>query len=228
MPRARTRSSRGAPLEINLLDLAPEKLRYLECLFDHEQAGTEFDSGEFLMGTCELSLVAALDLTWALDDYGLVRQTNAMGSPSAILVDAGREAVTRLREFRANSTNRREAARDRLLAYAHDAHHCGMDHVGPAGTAETSFAQFYGDTLASSEFVRAADYLAEKGLLTVGQRNAAGIPMYIDITAAGEDCMDQANGDVAEYLRARNAAGATVLMPGFRRMAWCGRWRAPG
>ena len=41
-------------------------------------------------------------------------------------------------------------------AYVHDAHHRGMNHVDPASTAETSFAQFYGDTLASSEFVRAA------------------------------------------------------------------------
>jgi len=33
--------------------------------------------------------------------------------------------------------------------------------------------------------------------------------MYVDITAAGEDCMEQADGDVAEYLRARSATGAT-------------------
>jgi hypothetical protein len=197
-------------LEINLLELAPEKLRYLECLFDHEQAGTDCDSSEFLMERCGLSLAAALGLTRALDGYGFVQETNAMGSPSAILADAGRDAVIRLREFRANPAYRREAARDGLLARVHDAHQQGVGNLDPASTAETRFAQFYGDVLTASEFVRAADYLAEKGLLTVGQRNADGIPMYVDITAAGEDCVDQADGDVAKYLRAVNPPSGTT------------------
>lgn len=49
------------------------------------------DSGPFLTEQCGLSMAAALDLTRALDNIGLVKECNSLDGPAAWLADGGRE-----------------------------------------------------------------------------------------------------------------------------------------
>lgn len=64
------------------------------------------ESGPSLIEQCGLSLAAALDLTRALDDMGLVKQCNGLADPAAWLADGGREAVRKIRAYRSDPANR--------------------------------------------------------------------------------------------------------------------------
>lgn len=193
---------------INAADLDSVRIRYLERLYDHEQdhPGEVLDSGPFLMEESELTLVAALGLTRALDDLGLVKECNAMGNPSAFLLDAGREFVVRLRAHRDDAAVRSAAARKAVLAYVYDAKLQGNEHPAPAETVRCSHGEFLGARLREDESLRAVDYLEAKGLLAAHARNAFGKPTYVELTDRGEDCMELTGGDVAEYLQQQRPA----------------------
>ena len=193
---------------INEADLDPVKTRYLERLYDHEpdDSGEALESGTFLIAESGLTLAAALGLTRALDDLGLVKECNAMGSPSALLRDAGREFVVRLRTDRDDPTVRSATARKALLAYVCDAKLRGQDYPDPAGTAGSRHGEFLGARLREDDILRAVDYLEAKGLLAAHARNGDGKPTFVELTARGEDCMEQTGGDVAEFLQRQRSA----------------------
>jgi hypothetical protein len=200
-------------IRLNLLDLDPVRIRYLERLHDHEQAhpGEAMESGPFLIEQSSMSLAAALDLTRTLDGMGLVNECNGLGSPAAWLTDGGREAVRKIRAHRSDPANRAAAARTAALAHTYEATLSGNEH--PGATSAAACARGHGEFLAAplnrDEMLAAVNYLEQKGLLTVGTRNAGGEAQWVSITASGEDCMEQHEGDVGEYLRRQRAAATT-------------------
>jgi DNA-binding MarR family transcriptional regulator len=153
----------------------------------------------------------ALDLTRALDNIGLVKQCNSHDGPAAWLADGGREAVTKIRAHRSDPANRAAAARKAVLAHTYEAKLNRNEHpdAASAATCTRGHGEFLADPLSRAEILAAVDYLEQKGLLTVGIRNADGKAQWVSITASGEDCMEQHEGDVSEYLRQQRAAAAT-------------------
>lgn len=200
-------------ISLNLLDLDPVKIRYLEQLHDHEQAhpGEAMESAPFLIEECGLSDVAALQLTRTLDALGLVNECNGLADPAAWLADGGREAVRKIRAYRSNPANRAAAARTAALAHIYEAKLNGMEHLDAAGAASCTHGhgEFLGAPLTRDEILAAVDYLEQKGLLTVSIRNAGGAAQGVSITARGEDCMEQHEGDVGEYLQQQRQAATT-------------------
>ncbi len=189
----------------DVANLDAVKIGYLERLYDFEQThpGQGMDSGPFLMEESGLSLVAALGLTRALDEQGLVRECNAMGSPAALLVDAGRDFVVRLRTHRADPAVRAAAARKAVLACVYDAKVKGKEMVSLDGTSRCRHGEFLGSRLTEAEVYRAYDYLAQKRLLRGHAINGSGRPTMVELTALGEDCMTDHQGDVAAFLKTR-------------------------
>jgi hypothetical protein len=200
-------------ISLNLLDLDPVRIRYLEQLYDHEQThpGQAMESAPFLIEECGLSQVAALQLTRALDALGLVDECNGLADPAAFLADGGREAVKKIRAYRSNPANRAAAARSAALAHTYEAKLNGIEHLDAGGAAacDRGHGEFLGAPLARDEILAAVNYLEQKGLLTVGIRNAAGVAQGVSITASGEDCMEQHEGDVGEYLQQQRRAATT-------------------
>jgi hypothetical protein len=200
-------------IKLNLLDLDPVRIRYLEQLYDHEQTHPReaMESGPFLIEQCGLSMAAALDLTLALDGIGLIKQCNSLGGPAAWLADGGREAVSKIRAYRSDPANRAAAARKAVLAHTYEAKLNGKEHPSAAGAATCSrgHGEFLAAPLSRDEILAAVNYLEQKGLLTVGIRNAGGEAQWVSITAAGEDCMEQHEGDVGQYLRQQRPAATT-------------------
>src|SRR5262249_41035603 len=154
------------------------RIRYLELLHDHEQThpGEAMESAPFLIEQSGLSLAAALDLTRTLAGIGLVNECNGLGSPAAWLADGGREAVRKIRAYRSDPANRATAARSAALAHTYEATLNGNDHPDAAGAAVCTrgHGEFLATPLSEDEILAAIDYLEQKGLVTVGIRNASG------------------------------------------------------
>jgi hypothetical protein len=214
----RRRRSAGDAVIINLSDLDPLRLRYLERLYDHEQIappGEAMDSAPFLIEECGLSLAAALQLTRALDGLGLVNECNGLAQPSAWLADGGREAVRALRAARADPIRRAAAARRAALAHAYEARLNGIDGVSAVSAAACdTHGHFLAGPLTERDILRAVDYLEQRRLLKVDVRNAGGDAQTVWITAEGEDCMEQHDGDVGEYLRNQRSNATTYNIGG--------------
>ena len=223
VPRKRTYDDQPSPpqvvdvgetlISLNLLDLDPVRIRYLEQLHDHEQAhpGEAMESAPFLIEECGLSQIAALQLTRALDALGLVNECNGLADPAAWLADGGREAVKKIRAYRSNPANRAAAARTAALAHSYEARLNGIAHLDAAGAASCTqgHGEFLGAPLTRDEILAAVDYLEQKCLLTVSIRNAGGVAQGVSITASGEDCMEQHEGDVSNYLQQQRQPATT-------------------
>jgi hypothetical protein len=183
------------------------KLAYLEKLYDyaHENPGRPMDSREYLMGELGLDLHAAQQLVRSLADGRLVQDARGMGAPRAYIEPDGRTLVERHRIHRNNPRAREQAARKAFLQFAAD-----EEHPTLLNFRQSQYAQWKSTEFTEQEVQAAVVYLHEKGLVTSRGVNGPMQPSHAIITADGRDCLSEADGDVAAFLRLSRTARTTV------------------
>ncbi|MFC4469294.1 hypothetical protein ACFPH6_33080 [Streptomyces xiangluensis] len=130
--------------------------------------------------------------------------------PEANLTPRGLEWMEERRRRRADPAARAAAARKGLLVWLWHRKH--EDVLLPAVTdvLNDPLSLFEGERLTDRDIDRASAYLSAKGLIK-GDRNASSDgPVQAEITAEGEDCVDNYQGDIGAYER-RNTGGTTNI-----------------
>ncbi|MFB7619868.1 hypothetical protein [Kitasatospora sp. NPDC056181] len=134
----------------------------------------------------------------------------SLGEAVADITPAGIAWVEARRRRQEDPAGRAAAARSGLLTWLWRRKHDGTRMPTLAGILEAPQSLFEGIRLTGTEIDRAAGYLTAKGLIK-GTARAIGMagPLRAEITAEGEDCVENYDADLAAYER-RNNGGATT------------------
>jgi hypothetical protein len=129
--------------------------------------------------------------------------------PAANLTPRGLEWMEERKRRRADPAARAAAARQGLLVWLWHRKHEDVLLPAVADVLNDPLFLFEGERLTGRDIDRAAAYLSAKGLIK-GDRNASSDgPVQAEITAEGEDCVDNYRGDIGAYER-RNTGGNTT------------------
>ncbi|MFD5083424.1 hypothetical protein ACFWOG_12395 [Kitasatospora sp. NPDC058406] len=128
----------------------------------------------------------------------------------ANLTPAGTAWVEGRRRRRNDPAARVAAARTGLLTWLWHRKHEGAHMPVVAQILEDPQSLFEGTRLSASEIDRAAGHLQTRGLIK-GASRAGGMdgPLRAEITAEGEDCVENYGADLAAYERRNNGGGTT-------------------
>ncbi|HZN75661.1 MAG TPA: hypothetical protein VFC00_28855 [Micromonosporaceae bacterium] len=182
-------------------DLTALRDRFLEWLYEMAMGATdtfvpatEFFRGEAINSTEELQLARQ----WASE--GLINNGSGLAGVSAALTHRGIEHVNALRQRRADPAQRRAAAVNGLLRWLYE-----VDPDGEGWTDVDKFlasprSWFAGVQLTRAQVDRAAEHLKSAGLIDGSVVEEYRGPVNAQITAAGQECVEQ-GGDVADFLR---------------------------
>ncbi|TKA03145.1 hypothetical protein [Actinacidiphila oryziradicis] len=130
--------------------------------------------------------------------------------PEANLTPRGLEWMEERRRRRADPAARAVAARRGLLVWLWHRKHEDVLLPAVADVLNDPLSLFEGERLTDRGIDRASAYLSAKGLIK-GDRNASSDgPVQAEITAEGEDCVDNYQGDIGAYER-RNTGGNTTI-----------------
>ncbi|MEU3787727.1 hypothetical protein [Streptomyces sp900129855] len=130
--------------------------------------------------------------------------------PEANLTPRGLEWMEERRRRRADPAARAAAARKGLLVWLWHRKHDDILLPAVADVLNDPLSLFEGERLTDRDIDRASAYLSAKGLIK-GDRNASSDgPVQAEITAEGEDCVDNYQGDIGAYER-RNTGGNTTI-----------------
>jgi hypothetical protein len=183
------------------LEWAEEKAR--------ETPGLSVDADEF-METHEIGLDLMFQIVWSCRDQGWIKDVSGMGNPSVFMTFDGIAAAQAQRARRTNPALRLPALRNRLLGYIYRRQHEGSSYTEVAEFLLAEESLWEGGQFEVDEIDRASEYLASRGLIkgkTVDQFRG---PAAAEVTPDGADCMEQFNGDIAEYLRVQNGGGTVI------------------
>lgn len=130
--------------------------------------------------------------------------------PEANLTPRGLEWMEERRRRRADPAARAAAARKGLLVWLWHRKHDDILLPAVADMLNDPLSIFDGERLTDRDIDRASAYLSAKGLIK-GDRNASSDgPVQAEITAEGEDCVDNYQGDIGAYER-RSTGGNTTF-----------------
>jgi hypothetical protein len=183
----------------------------IEWVYDNTKDGptggvsiTEFTEAQGLDGP------QAFQLLYYTQERGMVDAGGStMGVPEASLTHYGHEWVEQRRGRRSNPAERAKFARNSLLAWLWRCKQAGTSPALVRGILTVPLSLFEGERLAEDEFERAAAYLLEKKLITGGSKAGSYGPIYADVTAMGEDCVENYEADVSAFGR-RTIAGTVI------------------
>lgn len=167
--------------------------------------------------------VAEFGQSHGLDEkqtFGLLQYAKSRGllsdrfvsfdEPAANLTSRGLDWMAERRRRRSDPAARAAAARRGLLVWLFHRKHDDILFPTVAGVLDDPLSLFEGERLTDREIDRASAYLSAKGLIQ-GDRDASSDgPVYAEITAEGEDCVENYQGDIGAYQR-RNAGGNTTF-----------------
>jgi hypothetical protein len=191
-------------------DLTALRDRFMEWLYEMAKGATdtfvpanEFFQGEAINSTEELQLARQ----WARE--GLINNGSGLAGVSAAITHQGIEHVNALRQRRADPAQRRAAAVNGLLRW--------LDEVAPDGEGWTDVDDFLssprswfaGVQLTRVQVDRAAEYLKNAKLIDGSVVAEYRGPVNAQITAAGQECVEQ-GGDVAEFLRRERSTAPAI------------------
>ncbi|MFF7459608.1 hypothetical protein [Kitasatospora sp. NPDC008115] len=132
------------------------------------------------------------------------------GGPSANLTPAGTSWVEERRRRREDPAARVAAARTGLLTWMWHRKHDGTRMPVVAHVLEAPQSLFEGIRLTASDINRAAGHLQAKGMIKGTTPGWGGDgPLRAEITAEGEDCVENYDADLAAYERRNNGGGTT-------------------
>lgn len=177
------------------------EMRALECIYDHDNAGTHGSISDFrrMFGDHEAASIAT-----SLKQVGLLGDT-ARGNGDYRVTAEGRAAVERMVQQRTDGSHRRRVCREVLLAWVDS--NTTADEPGSRVPRE----QFDGSEdllpFTDAETVAAAGYLHECGLIgTISAAQAKHILLWI--VGAGQDALDA--GGVEAYLARTTQSSPTT------------------
>ncbi|MFD9097853.1 hypothetical protein [Streptomyces collinus] len=139
----------------------------------------------------------------ALDD-----RFATLGIPAANLTPYGLDLVEERRKRRDSPVARSKAARQSLLRWLWEQKDQGFHFPITDSFVGTPDAIFEGSELTLDEIDRAASYLSDKGLIKGTKVSGRQGPVRAEITAEGQDCVENYGGDPSAQDR-RGAAGTT-------------------
>jgi hypothetical protein len=182
-------------------DLTALRDRFLEWLYEMAMGATdtfvpaqEFFNSEAISSTEELQLARQ----WASE--GLIRDGSGLAGVSAALTHRGIEHVSALRQMRADPAQRRAAAVNGLLRWLYEVDPDGEGWTDVDDFLSSPRSWFAGVQLTRAQVDRAAEYLKSVGLIDGSVVDQYRGPVNAQITAAGQECVEQ-GGDVADFLR---------------------------
>ncbi|THA28442.1 hypothetical protein E6R18_28240 [Streptomyces sp. A1277] len=143
---------------------------------------------------------------WSLLDDRYV----TFDEPAANLTPLGLQWVQERLRRRADPMKRAVAARQGLLKWLWHQKHEGITSPEVEGVLGSPFSLFEGERLTLREVDRAGATLRSKGLIAGTMTGQTEGPVLADITAEGQDCVEQYEGDISAYER-RNATGNTTF-----------------
>ncbi|WP_328687868.1 hypothetical protein OHA74_54335 [Streptomyces phaeochromogenes] len=130
--------------------------------------------------------------------------------PEANLTPRGLEWMEERRRRRADPAARAAAARTGLLVWLWHRKHDGILLPAVADVLNDPLSLFEGERLTTRDIDRASAYLSAKGLIKGDRNGSSDGPVHAEITAEGEDCVDNYQGDIGAYER-RNTSGNTTI-----------------
>ncbi|MEU3495417.1 hypothetical protein ABZ747_18250 [Kitasatospora cineracea] len=134
---------------------------------------------------------------------------STMGQATANLTPIGTGWVEERRRRRDNPAARVAAARSGILTWLWHRKHDGIHMPVVADVLDTPYSLFEGSRLTDGEIDRAAAYLQAKELIKGVNIAQTDGPVRAEITAEGENCVENYDADLAAYER-RNHGGATT------------------
>ncbi|WP_328543722.1 hypothetical protein [Streptomyces europaeiscabiei] len=130
--------------------------------------------------------------------------------PEANLTPRGLEWMEERRRRRADPAARAAAARKGLLVWLWHRKHDDILLPAVADVLNDPLSLFEGERLTDRDIDRASAYLSAKGLIKGDRNGSSDGPVQAEITAEGEDCVDNYQGDIGAYER-RNTSGNTTF-----------------
>lgn len=126
-------------------------------------------------------------------------------APISLVID-GHRYVDSVRSHRTNLVARRQAARRALLKYFYQSGHVNAD----AFLQDPNTVAFFGVPFTTEEVREAGRYLLDQGLVQ-GQTYSNGLLFFGSLTAAGINCAEIYDGDLAAYVSAGQQAWAPAV-----------------
>ncbi|MGQ5579216.1 hypothetical protein [Streptomyces sp. ECR3.8] len=173
---------------------------------DHRYKGASLKS--FAEEHCLTSDDATELLKYGIMEGGVAQRWGTPGKPAVSLTPKGLDLLVERRRCLAPPIERNKAARRLVLRRVWLVGEARMNvSVSTKALVGTPEATVAGYALSAREIARAAGYLKGKGLIT-GYTGSSEGPDYASITAEGQDCMENYNGDPDLYDK-RGHTGAT-------------------
>ncbi|MFA3877069.1 hypothetical protein ABS735_25880 [Streptomyces sp. MMCC 100] len=132
------------------------------------------------------------------------------GDPAANLTPRGIQWMEERKRRRADPAARVDAARRGLLVWLWQRRHEGTAMPAVADVRQAPQSLFEGERLTAREIDRAAGYLHSRGLINGYVLASGDGPAQAEITAEGENCVENYGGDIGAYER-RNSGGNTTF-----------------
>ncbi|MEU3550627.1 hypothetical protein [Streptomyces longwoodensis] len=144
-------------------------------------------------------------------DWGLLSDRfAAMGDPAANLTPQGLQWVQERRRRRADPRARSATARKGLLTWLWEQKNDGVGYRIVEDVLQSPHSLHEGERLTPQEIDRASAYLLAKALITGTKTGQTEGPVWAEITAEGQDCVEHFDGDMSAYER-RNSTGNTTF-----------------
>lgn len=161
-------------------------------------------------GAQGLDLPQAFQLLYYTQERGLLDASGStMGIPEASVTPLGHEWVEHRRQRRNDPAERARFARSGLLVWLWRCKQAGVTLAHVSDMLQDPLSLFEGERLTEDEIERAAAHLLDKNLIT-GMTSAGSYgPIRADITAAGEDCVENYAADVSAFGR-RNSSSTVI------------------
>jgi hypothetical protein len=209
-------SRQSAPADAPLLcaQLPPEWFSGRLLRWMHETAGTSgvvVDLAGF--GERDVPVDSVITLAEHLASDGLVNVDSSNERATATLTRDGVDAAERAAAVRADSRQRAQALRQRMITWL-----AGRENASDTPHDWKAFlhdprSTFYGGFFTIHELAREAHYLAEHGLIRgLGGRDGDDLGWTRPrLTAKGRDCNDDYGGDMTKSLKPEPPAGSTRI-----------------
>lgn len=180
-------------------------------------------SGENALGEVDLKEFAkerglTLDQSFALLRYAKGKSTlddrySTMGSVVANLTPYGTEIMEERIQRRSSPVHRSRTARRGLLIWLWRRQDEGVNCPAVTEILDAPESMFEGVRLTEADFDRAGAYLDEKGLIKGMKVDQSRGPAKAEITAKGQDCVENFDGDTGAYDRRHGGTTYNTYLP---------------